>query len=163
FFGRTQVQKSNQSGDPSPHSKVSPVSFCQNSEGVLPMRRVLCLCLFALGGVMLVSLTEAGEGRLEYPSPRRIDHVDVFHGAPVPDPYRWLEEDVRKSEEVAGWVEAQNKLTFAYLEAIPQRERIHRRLKELWNYERYSAPAKVGGRYFYSKNDGLQNQSVLYT
>jgi prolyl oligopeptidase len=114
-------------------------------------------------GFCFLSAALAGDKQLEYPKTRRIDHVDNYHGTSVPDPYRWLEDDVRKSPEVAAWVEEQNKLTSSYLHAIPQREAIHKRLKELWNYERYSAPFKAGGRYFYTKNDGLQNQSVLYT
>jgi prolyl oligopeptidase len=88
-------------------------------------------------------------------------HVDDYHGTAVPDPYRWL-EDVN-SEETAAWVEAQNAVTFAYLEAIPEREWIRQRLTDLWNYERFGTPWQDGGRYFYSKNDGLQNQSVYYT
>jgi prolyl oligopeptidase len=105
----------------------------------------------------------AGEKRLSYPATKRIEHTDDYNGTKVADPYRWLEDDVRKFPEVAEWVAEQNKLTFAYLHAIPEREAIHKRLTELWNYERYSAPFKAGGRYFYTKNDGLQNQSVLYT
>src|SRR6185312_8601180 len=114
---------------------------------------------------IFVSMTTlmAGEPTLSYPKTRRVKHTDDYHGTTVADPYRWLEDDVRKSPDVAAWVEEENKLTFSYLHAIPQREAIHKRLKELWNYERYSAPFKAGGRYFYTKNDGLQNQSVLYT
>src|SRR2546423_682220 len=97
-----------------------------------------------------------------YPMTKRTDHTDVLHGKTVADPYRWLEDDVRKSTEVKAWVEAQNKVTEAYLKAIPEREAIRKRLTDLMNYEKYSAPFKEGGRYFYSKNDGLQNQSVLY-
>src|SRR6516225_3859775 len=82
-------------------------------------------------------------GRIAYPSTRRVDHVDIYHGVKVADPYRWLEDDVRKSPEVAAWVEAQNRVTFAYLKGIPEREGIHRRLTELVNYERYSSPQKV--------------------
>jgi prolyl oligopeptidase len=104
----------------------------------------------------------AADGRIEYPATRRGDVVDDYHGAKVADPYRWLEDDVRQSSEVAAWVEAQNKVTFAHLEAIPQRVRIQKRLTELWNYEKFSAPSKVGGKYFFFKNDGLQNQDVLY-
>ncbi len=100
---------------------------------------------------------------LTYPSTRRGDQVDTYHGVKVADPYRWLEEDVRKSKDVADWVEAENKVTSAYLKAIPQREGIIKRLTELWNYERFSVPFKLGGRYFYTRNDGLQNQAVLYT
>ncbi|NUQ52100.1 MAG: S9 family peptidase [Phycisphaerales bacterium] len=99
---------------------------------------------------------------MEYPATRRGEVVDDYHGTKVADPYRWLEDDVRQSAEVAAWVEAQNKITFAHLEAIPQRERIQNRLTELWNYEKFSTPSKVGRRYFFFKNDGLQNQDVLY-
>jgi prolyl oligopeptidase len=98
---------------------------------------------------------------LAYPVTRKVDHVDEYHGAKVRDPYRWLEDD--HAPETKAWVEAQNKVTFAYLEAIPQREHIKQRLTELWNYERYGVPFKEGGHYFFNKNDGLQNQSVLYT
>jgi prolyl oligopeptidase len=120
--------------------------------------------LFLFAGALFGATTiMAGDQPLKYPQTRRVDHVDVYHDTSVPDPYRWLEDDVRKSPDVAAWVEEQNKLTFGYLQAIPQREAIHKRLKELWNYERYSAPFKAGGRYFYTKNDGLQNQSVFYT
>jgi prolyl oligopeptidase len=97
--------------------------------------------------------------KLEYPKTATVNQVDVYHGVKVSDPYRWLEED---SAETKAWIEAQNRLTFSYLNQIPQRERIRNRLTELWNYERYSAPFKAGKNYFYYKNDGLQNQSVLY-
>ena len=98
---------------------------------------------------------------ISYPPTRKGDVVDNYHGTKVADPYRWL-EDV-DSPETRGWVEAENRVTFGYLEQIPERERIHRRLTELWNYPKYGAPFKKGGRYFFFKNSGLQNQSVLYT
>ncbi len=120
----------------------------------------MAACL--LGG-LLAGRPAAAEERLNYPDTRRVDHVDVYHGTKVADPYRWLEDDVRKAPDVAAWVEAENKVTAAYLKAIPERPAITRRLTELWNYEKYSAPFKAGGRYFYTRNDGLQNQSVLYT
>jgi prolyl oligopeptidase len=97
-----------------------------------------------------------------YPATRRVDQVDTFHGVKVADPYRWLEADVRESTEVADWVKAQNEIARTYLDGIPQRPAIAKRLTELWNYERYSPPSQKGGKYFYSKNDGLQNQAVLY-
>ena len=105
----------------------------------------------------------AGADRIEYPKTRWVDHVDTYHGVRIADPYRWLEQDVRQAQEVADWVAAENKVTFAYLESIPQREKIRRRLTELWDYERFSAPFKEGGRYYFFMNTGLQNQSVLYT
>ncbi|HLP41548.1 MAG TPA: prolyl oligopeptidase family serine peptidase, partial [Fibrobacteria bacterium] len=98
---------------------------------------------------------------LAYPPTRKVPHVDTLHGIAVEDPYRWLED--LDSPETRAWVEAQDKVTFAYLEAISARDRIKERLTRLWNYERYGAPFKKGGRYFLFKNDGLQNQSVLYT
>ncbi len=87
--------------------------------------------------------------------------VDFYHGQAVPDPYRWLED--LDSEQTRAWIEAQNRLTFDYLQRIPARQRLLERLRQLWNYEKYSQPFKEGNRYFYFKNDGLQNQSVLYT
>lgn len=98
---------------------------------------------------------------LSYPTTRKIDQTDDYHGVPVSDPYRWLENP--DSEETQAWVEAQNAVTFGYLKEIPAREKIKQRLTQLWNYERYGIPFKEGDRYFYYKNDGLQNQSILYT
>ncbi|MEZ2239408.1 prolyl oligopeptidase family protein [Microcoleus sp.] len=98
---------------------------------------------------------------LSYPTTRKIDQTDDYHGVPVSDPYRWLENP--DSEETQAWVEAQNAVTFGYLKEIPAREKIKQRLTQLWNYERYGIPFKQGDRYFYYKNDGLQNQSILYT
>lgn len=98
---------------------------------------------------------------IQYPPTRAADVVDDYHGTKVPDPYRWL-EDV-DSPETAAWVEAQNRLTFGYLEQIAERASIRRRLTALWDYPKYGAPFKKGGRYFFFKNAGLQNQAVLYT
>ncbi len=127
------------------------------------MRRNQAVCVLVLGVLALAARAAAADGRLEYPQVQRGDQLDVYHGTEVADPYRWLEQDVRQSKQVADWVAAENKVTFGYLESIPQRETIRRRLTELWNYARYSSPSKRGGRYFYTKNDGLQNQAVLYT
>ncbi|MGA2060802.1 MAG: prolyl oligopeptidase family serine peptidase [Thermoguttaceae bacterium] len=104
----------------------------------------------------------AGENRIVYPETRRVEQVDILHGVKVADPYRWLEEDVRNSKDVADWVAAENKITFGYLEAIPERDKIRKRLTELWNFAVYSGAVKEGGRYYFLKNDGLQNQAVLY-
>ncbi|HEY0727574.1 MAG TPA: hypothetical protein VGD38_05840, partial [Pyrinomonadaceae bacterium] len=97
----------------------------------------------------------------KYPVARKADQVDDYHGVKVADPYRWLED--LDSEETRKWVEAQNNLTFAFLNAIPQRTAIRERLTKLWNFEKYGVPFKEGNRYFYTRNSGLQNQSVLYT
>ncbi len=98
---------------------------------------------------------------LTYPESHKVEQVDDYHGTKVPDPYRWLEDP--DAEETKAWVEAQNQVTFSYLSEIPAREQIKQRLTKLWDYEKYSIPFKEGNRYFYYKNDGLQNQSVLYT
>ena len=99
--------------------------------------------------------------KIEYPRAKKVDQIDDYHGTKVSDPYRWLENpDAPESRE---WIEAQNKLTFGFLEQIPERAKIKERLTKLWNYEKYSAPFKENKRYFFYKNDGLQNQNVLYT
>ena len=117
----------------------------------------------ALAAAALVAfVVTAKETRLKYPDTKKGDTSDTYHGTAVADPYRWLEDDVRKSKDVADWVEAENKVTFAYLESIPQRDAIKKRITQLFDYEKFSAPFKEGGKYFYSRNSGLQNQSVLY-
>ncbi|MBE0655305.1 MAG: S9 family peptidase, partial [Bacteroidales bacterium] len=97
---------------------------------------------------------------MNYPETRKSDIIENYHGTEVPDPYRWLEDDM--SEETAAWVQAQNEVTFNYLAQIPFREKIRNRLEELWNYERMGTPWKEGPYYFYSYNNGLQNQNVIY-
>jgi prolyl oligopeptidase len=99
---------------------------------------------------------------LAYPETMTVEHTDEYHGVQVADPYRWLEEDVRESERVRRWIDAQNELTFGFLGSIPERQAIEKRLTELWDYARYGLPEKRGGRYFYSYNDGLQDQPVVY-
>lgn len=96
-----------------------------------------------------------------YPPSPKGNQVDQYHGVSIADPYRWLEDP--DSPETKAWVEAQNKLTFGFLAQIPERNSIRQRLTELWNYEKYGIPFKEGDRYFFFKNDGLQNQNVLYT
>ena len=110
--------------------------------------------------VPLAACAAAPAPSLDYPAAPRGDHVDVYHGAKVPDPYRWLED--LDSPQTTAWVEAQNKLTFGFLETLPQRAAFRDRLTKLWNYERIGVPFKEGGRYFFSKNSGLQNQAVFY-
>ncbi|MCF7811029.1 prolyl oligopeptidase family serine peptidase [bacterium] len=97
---------------------------------------------------------------MKYPPTKRSDVIDNLHGVNIPDPYRWL-EDI-DSEETRNWIEAQNKLTFDFLNKIPARKKINSRLSELWAYDKYSPPFKRGNRYFYFKQQGLQNQVVLY-
>lgn len=127
--------------------------------------RIRLVWLAALAGWFLVSgpaVSRAAEKTFAYPATRRVDHTDVYHGVEVADPYRWLEEDVRVSSEVAEWVAAQNAVARGRLDGIAERAAIRERLETLWNFERYSAPYRIGGRYFFRKNDGLQNQSVVY-
>jgi prolyl oligopeptidase len=98
--------------------------------------------------------------KITYPPTRQEVVIDDYHGTKVPDPYRWLEDD--NAAETKAWVEAQNKVTHAFLDGIPQRAKIRERLKKLWNFERFTAPSRHGGRYFYTYNSGLQNQRVLF-
>ncbi len=121
----------------------------------------ILIARFMLSGLVLsASAAALAEPRLDYPPTKKVDVVDVLHGQEVSDPYRWLED--LDGAETKAWVDAQNKVTFGFLEQIPEREPIQKRLTKLWNYERYSTPFYRGGRYFYSRNDGLQNQAVLY-
>jgi len=108
-----------------------------------------------------LSLPAEAAGLPLYPETRRENIVDEQFGEAIADPYRWLENDVRTDTEVAKWVEAENRATDAYLDTLDSRPAIRKRLKALWNYERYGVPRKRGGRYFYTYNSGLQNQSVL--
>ena len=98
---------------------------------------------------------------LTYPHTHQDNQIDRYHGIEIKDPYRWLENP--DSEETKAWVTAQNEVTFGYLEQIPGRDKIKQRITQLWDYEKFGIPFKRGDRYFYFKNDGLQNQSVLYT
>src|SRR6188768_598840 len=114
----------------------------------------------AIVALIATAATAALAQTLPYPVTKKVDHVDVYHGTKVPDPYRWMEEDM--SAQTAAWVEAQNKVTFPYLEAIPYRQQMRTRVVELNEYPKYSSPSRRGPYYFFSKNEGTQNQSVLY-
>ena len=118
-------------------------------------RRLATACLVALATLALPAQTP-----LTYPTTRKADVVDDYHGTKVADPYRWLEDD--RSAETAAWVEAQNKVTQGYLGQIPERKAIESRLTKLWDYEKFGAPSRHGKVYVYSHNTGLQNQGVLY-
>ncbi|MEZ6065732.1 MAG: prolyl oligopeptidase family serine peptidase [Planctomycetaceae bacterium] len=113
-------------------------------------------------GLWTVGCLLLGTACGEAPVTRRGEQVDEYHGQQVADPYRWLEDDVRTSEEVAAWVTTQNEHTEKFLDAIGGREAIRRRLTKLWDFEKFGTPFQVAGRVYYEKNDGLQNQYVLY-
>ena len=113
----------------------------------------------ALSLCLVLAMTTA-EMQIRYPETRKADQVDDYFGRKVADPYRWLEDD--NSPETAAWVEAQNKVTFDYLAKIPAREPLKARLTTLWNFERYGTPSREGEFYIFARNDGLQNQSVVY-
>ena len=114
--------------------------------------------LLAYTSLLLPMLSHAAP--FGYPKPPQSDQVDDYHGTKVPDPYRPLED--ANAPATQAWVEAENKITFDYLRHIPARDGIHERVAKLWDYEKYGVPQKEGGLYFYSKNSGLQNQSVIY-
>jgi prolyl oligopeptidase len=125
-------------------------------------RLVWILSFTLVGSIALAATKNTKSTKMNYPETRRVDQSDEFFGVKVPDPYRWLEADVRESPEVAEWVKKQNEIARKYLDAVPGRQAIEKRLTELWNYERYSPPVQKGGKYFFMKNNGLQNQPVLY-
>ena len=118
---------------------------------------VSCIMLFVCASVSLAAQPDGAP--LVYPKAKTVDQVDDYHGVKVADPYRWLEDT--DSAETHDWVEAENKLTFGYLDQIPYRAAIRERLLKLWNYERFTVPGQQGGRYFYEHNNGLQNQNVM--
>lgn len=129
------------------------------------MPRTLFSALALTTALAGTAMAQEGE-YLDYPETATVDQVDTYQTPDgteeVADPYRWLEDSVRTNPDVAAWVAAQNEVTNAYLETLPGRTAIEDRLTELWNYERFGTPEEDGGRYFYSRNDGLQNQSVYY-
>ncbi|MEH2387393.1 MAG: prolyl oligopeptidase family serine peptidase [Nostoc sp.] len=130
-----------------------------------PMRCAALLALplfFATYFVSACSDSAATIPTIAYPETKRGDVVEKPFGQTIADPYRWLENDVRSDKEVAAWVESQNKVTNAYLDTLPGRDIFKNRLKQLYNYERFSIPVKKGGRYFYFRNSGVQSQRVLY-
>ena len=112
------------------------------------------LSFFLMSGVAFA------QSSLKYPESKKQNVVEAYHGVRVEDPYRWLEDD--NSAETKAWVKAQNEVTFGWLKSIPERNQIKDRLSKLWNYERFGMPWEKGGRYFFTRNSGLQNQSVLY-
>jgi len=121
-----------------------------------PMKKFVIVILSA----SILFSVSCDRSSLKYPETKKVDVTDVYFGKTVADPYRWLEDD--NSEETAKWVEAQNAVTFDYLNKIPFRNTIKERLTQIWNYDKLSAPFYEGGRYFFYKKIGLQNQSVLY-
>jgi prolyl oligopeptidase len=118
--------------------------------------RSLITALVTAAGIAI----SAQQAPLSYPAAKKIDQVDVYHGVKVADPYRWLEDD--NSKATAEWVEAENKVTFPYLEAIPYRQQMQKRVKDVSNYDKYSSPSRKGQYYFFFKLTGLEKQAVLY-
>src|SRR5262245_13149794 len=114
-----------------------------------------------LSAILLVSVIAGCSQTGRYPVARKVDQIDDYNGVKVADRYRWMED--LDAPELKKWIDDENKITFGYLGQIPERARIKDRLTKLWNYEKYQPPFKEGGKYFISKNDGLQNQNVIYT
>jgi len=121
--------------------------------------RTLALLLIATSVACSSRAQRPPRGGFKYPEARTVDQVDTFHGVDVADPYRWMEED---SDELKAWIEAQNKITLGWLRDGSDRRRIRARLKELWNYEKFSVPKVEAGKYVFRRNSGLENQASLY-
>src|SRR5688572_3424175 len=126
-----------------------------STKGFMNSRRLL----FGLGLTLVLGAPLSAQ-TLKYPETKKVDVVEDYHGTRVADPFRWLED--QNGAQTAEWVKAQNDVTFPYLNALPEREKVRKRLTELWNYPRYGTPFTEGGQYFFYKNSGLQNQSVLF-
>ena len=116
--------------------------------------------IFSIAVILFSSFMTTVQAQIKYPAARKSDQVDDYFGTKVADPYRWLEDD--NSEETKNWVTEENIVTQNYLQKIPFRDSIKNKLRDMWNYEKYSSPFKKGVYYYFYKNDGLQNQSVLY-
>ncbi len=123
-------------------------------------KEILSVCLLSVLLAVPGCRKSPGGPKIAYPETKKVAQVDEYFGTKVSDPYRWLEDDT--AEDVKQWVQAENQVTFGYLEKIPFREKIRQRLTEIYNYPRYSSPFRAGEFYFFYKNDGLQNQSVCY-
>ncbi len=123
------------------------------------MKKTILLTLFGLLVIGCQTKSETSMA-LNYPETSKVDSVDTYFGTEVPDPYRWLEDD--RSAETEDWVTRQNELTFSYLEQIPFRDQLKKRLEKLWDYEKLGTPFREGDYTYYFKNDGLQDQSVVY-
>src|ERR1700682_3314464 len=145
--------------------------FHRNLRRTNPMKKIkfalltlaaLALVAISLSTPLRLARAQGGDGasRLSYPETRKGEVVDTYFGTKVADPYRWLEDD--NAPDVAAWVEAENKVTFGYLDKISYRPQLKDRLTKLFNYPRFSAPTRRGENFIFSKNDGLQNQSVFY-
>ena len=119
--------------------------------------KLKCLLSFS---IFFFFMTQLSIAQIKYPDTKKVSQSDDYFGTKVADPYRWLEDD--NSEETKAWVTEENKVTAAYLATIPFRDKVRKRLEEMWNYPKYSSPFKKGEYYYFYKNDGLQNQSVLY-
>ena len=117
--------------------------------------------VFSAATVLFVATMSAQAQTLKYPETRKSDQVDVYHGTKVADPYRWLEDD--NGAETKAWVKSQNEVTDKFLNALPQREAVKKLFTDLYNFEKFGIPSKEGKRYFWTRNDGLQQQNVLYT
>src|ERR1700760_3073314 len=124
------------------------------------MEKKTFLFIMALSATTYTFAQHMNIKTLPYPNTKKVDTVNTYFDTQVPDPYRWLEDD--RAADTKEWVQAENKVTYDYLGQIPYRDAIKKRLQSLWNYEKYSAPFKEGRYTYYYKNDGLQNQSVLW-
>jgi hypothetical protein len=139
------------------HPGIKNVSMRDNMPwkgGTMRKKFSIIVVLAILVSIVSMPACQRQDKSVTYPVTRKADQMDDYFGTQVPDPYRWLEDD--RAEEVKSWVQEQNKVTFAYLEKIPFREKIRQRLREIYNYPRYSLPSRAGEYYFFSKNDGLE-------
>ena len=143
------------------HSSANTIFIVFLAESILEnMKNISLLAALVLFAAWQEQPKKREPITVNYPTTKKVDTVDNYFGTEVPDPYRWLEDD--RSEETEAWVKEQNSVTFGYLEKIPFREDLKNRLEKLWNYEKVGSPFKEGDYTYYYKNNGLQNQYVVY-
>ena len=141
-------------------TNLAPAASCRSAS--LSAAAVHIAAAAAIFSISIFSSQCYAQTMIEYPESKQVEQVDIFFGTEVADPYRWLEDDVRNSDDVEQWVIEQNKVTQDYLQTLPYRKEIEQRLTKLWDFEKFRPPAKHGDKYYFYKNDGLQNQYVLY-
>src|SRR6266700_7103856 len=125
------------------------------------MTKTLRWCARVAGVVAFCSVLPAQTRSINYPQPRKADTSDSYFGTKVSDPYRWMED--LNASELKQWIDAENAITYRYLDGLPARDRLKARITELYNYPRVTAPRYVGRHWFYNRNTGLQRQSVVFT
>jgi prolyl oligopeptidase len=155
------IARAQAADSPRQHTRASKRQYASRKNALLVSRKFAHMHPLRLPLAIVLAVTTHVSAQISYPVTRKVEQVDSYHGTSVADPYRWLEDD--NSAETQAWVAAQNAVTAKVLASLPRRNAIKARYTELYNFEKYGIPFKEGGRYFWTRNDGLQQHAVLYT